>query len=163
VQIPQRFDRPADEEDVGNPALVIADRPCSRAGKYMTFLLAGHYYAVEASHVRAVLPAQGVSAGAIALGGRAVRVIDIRDKLGARGPATCSSQWVLVLDLLGRSIGIEVERIGEISNVRDRDFRDGVIQLRLHGRPYGRAKTVIDPDALFTAADLDQLLGMRTV
>ena len=59
-----------------------------------------------------------------------------------------AGEWVLVVESGTRTFALEVDAIGELIDVRDRDIRDGTIQLRMNGRPYGRVKTLFDPDDL---------------
>ncbi len=64
---------------------------------------------------------------------------------------------MIVLKVGNRSVAVEADVLSEVIEVRDRDFRDGVIQLRYNGRPYGRPKVVVDPESLFKSDEIESL------
>ena len=86
--------------------------------------------------------------GTVTLSGSDVAVIHPPAELGVPVANGNAGEWVLVVGSSTRTFALEVDAIGELIDVRDRDIRDGSIQLRINGRPYGRAKTLFDPDDL---------------
>jgi chemotaxis signal transduction protein len=143
--------------------------PCTRAGKYVTFQIARHYFAIEARRVRQVTPAKDVLPldhpldcvrGALLMRGRRVPVVDIRDRLGLPLSTSHARNSVMLVDIgisgLGM-IGIVADRVTDVVEFRDRDFRENIIQMRPHGRPYGRPKTLLDIEGLFTELELAAL------
>ena len=116
-------------------------------GSYLTFQLGRQYFAVESRKVRAVVARRDAN----------MPVVDVRARLGLPRNTNGGAAWALVLGVHNRAVGIEADSLSEILDVRERDIRNGVIQLRLNGRPYGRPKTLFDPDRLFSAEELDTL------
>ena len=142
----------------------------TRAGKYVTFQISRHYFAVEASRVRQVAPARGIVPlvhtltcvrGVLLVRGKKVPVIDIRDRLGLEGRASHPQNSVILLDTGSVSVlpvfGIIADKMTDVIEFRDRDFRDRVIQQRNSGRPYGRPKTLLDVDSLLTEEERTSL------
>jgi len=143
--------------------------PPTRAGKYVTFRISRHYFAFEAPKVRQVVPAKSVEPmsgtppfvrGVLVAKGRRVPVVEIGDRL--RLPPTISHprNSVLIVDfgVAGVSmLGIVVDRVTDVVEFKERDFHQKVIQARVHGRPSGRAKTLLKLEGLFTAAELAAL------
>src|SRR5437899_1120501 len=129
----------------------------ARAGKYVTFQISRQYFAVEAARVRQVAPVRDLVPleptlpsvrGALLVRGRKIPVLDIRDRLGLEGRASHAGNSVILLDTGSVSglavVGIIADRLTDVLEFRDRDFRDRVIQQRNSGRPYGRPKTLLD-------------------
>lgn len=142
----------------------------SRAGKYVTFQISRHYFAIEARRVKQVAPAKDVTPtehalsclrGVMLVRGRRVPVIDLRTRLGLSDRGTHPRSSVLLLDIADvcglPMLGLVVDRACEVVEFRDKDFRDSLIQLRAHGRPYGRPKTLLDPDSLLEREELASL------
>ena len=142
---------------MGTGAAALTQRwPESRAGRYATFQIGGRYFAIESGRVRAILAAKDIRAkppgsairGTVTLSGSDVAVIHRPAELGISVANGNTGEWVLVVESGTRTFGLEVDAIGDLIDVRDRDIRDGTIQLRMNGRAYGRAKTLFDPDDL---------------
>ena len=141
----------------------------ARAGKYVTFQISRHYFAIEARRVRQVTPAKdvlpleqplGCVRGVLVIRGRRVPVVDIRDRLGLP-PSTSHPRNSVMLVGIGISglsvVGIFADRVTDILEFRERDFRENTVQMRPHGRPYGRPKTLLDVESLFTGAEIAAL------
>jgi chemotaxis signal transduction protein len=141
----------------------------SRAGKYITFQIARRYFALEAARVRSVIPVRDILAcdhsslgmrGVLAVHGRRVPVIDIRQRLGLDDCSNHPAASVLLIET-GEcgipALGIIVDKLTDVIEFRERDFRGNIIQQRAHGRPYGRPKTLLQLESLFTAEDLASL------
>ena len=142
----------------------------SRAGKYVTFQISRHYYAVEAGTVRLVAPGKDIVpvdhplpfvCGAVVIRGRRVPVLDLRQRLGLSDQGDHPGSSVVLLatgDECGLPlIGIVADRMTEVIELRDRDFRKNVIQIRAAGRLYGRPKTLLSVARLLTGDELAQL------
>jgi chemotaxis signal transduction protein len=144
------------------------------SGKYLTFRIARQDFAMDASRVRAILPAQELSllsrsiadtrpllgafgeaawlekwtCGFAALQGRAFPVIDLRAKLGIAYGSPGRQPCIVVVEVatrLGPQLaGFVADRISEIVQARERDFSRG--KLRAAGRP----RQVLDPDILLS-------------
>lgn len=142
----------------------------SRAGKYVTFQISRHYYALEATRVRQVSPSREILPydhplpilrGVMVVRGRRVPIVDIRDRLGIKtGPSrpNCS---VLLVELSGIDglpmLGFLADKMTDVVSFTERDFRERVIQQRPNGRPYGRPKTLLMVEALFSEEELFEL------
>lgn len=141
--------------------------PPGRAGKYVTFQLSKQYFAVEARRIRQVLPSKqlmsidGVAGpihGLVHTNGRRFPVIDVRERLGVRRHSERGPQSVILLQPRDGDatvcVGIIADKMSDVVEFRERDIRGNVAQLRMYGRPYGRPKTLIDPESLFTKEEL---------
>ncbi len=144
--------------------------PVSRAGKYVTFQISRHYFAIEASRVRQVAPSRDILPydhtmplirGVLVMRGRRIPVVDIRDRLGLTDRASHPRSSVMLIDTLGISglplIGLIADKMTDVVEFRDRDFRANVVQLRPYGRPYGRPKTLLNLDTVLTADEIAEL------
>jgi purine-binding chemotaxis protein CheW len=144
--------------------------PPTRAGKYVTFQISRQFFAVEARRVRQIAPARdmvplvhasAIIRGALLVRGRRIPVVDIRQRLGLKERPIRAQSSVLLLDmghLTGLpAVGIVADKMTDVLEFRDRDFRDKVIQLRTSGRPYGRPKTLLDIDQLLSSEDIRNL------
>jgi purine-binding chemotaxis protein CheW len=142
----------------------------SRAGKYVTFQLSRHYFAIEARRVRQVMPAKEVHPiehplpfvrGALIIKGRRVPVVDVRDRLGLRDRGSHPRSSVVLVDIPDVCgvpyLGIVADRMTDVLEFRDRDIRDNVVQLPPYGRPYGRPKTLLNVDLLLSAEEWESL------
>jgi chemotaxis signal transduction protein len=138
-----------------------------RAGKYATFQLSKHYFAIEAHRIRQVIPGKqlmwvegptGVVHGAVQSNGRRYGVVDIRARLGMRPGKASPPGVVILVQVRDRDptlcVGIVVDKVADVLDFRERDIRGNVVQLHMYGRPYGRPKTLIDIERLFTQDEL---------
>lgn len=144
--------------------------PASRAGKYVTFQISRHYFALEANRVRQVTPARDVLPyehslecfrGILVVRGRRVPVIDIRERLGLGVAANHPRATVMLVETNGicglPAIGVLVDKMTDVVEFRDRDFRENVIQQRPNGRPYGRPKTLLQLEGLLSEQEIVSL------
>jgi chemotaxis signal transduction protein len=144
------------------------------SGKYLTFRVAAHDFAMDASSVRAILPARELSplersivdagpllgafgnatplqkwtCGFAALKGRDFPVIDLRAKLGLPSGSVGRMPCIVVVEVaspLGPQLaGFIADRVSEVVHARERDFSGG--KLRSKGRP----RQVLDPGILLS-------------
>ena len=136
-----------------------------RAGKYLTFRIAKFDFALDAGHVRGIVPAREMQkvespcagltqffgkwmCGFASIRGRDFPVIDVRAKLGLplgrRGRQPCIVAVEMPTPEGPRLAGFLADAVSEIVYVRERDFHHG--KLRLGGRP----RTVFDPEILIS-------------
>jgi len=112
---------------------------------------------MEASYLRGLLPIHDLASlnvphawllGFTALRGRDLPVVDVRAKLGL-APGTHGRQpcIVVVEAAVGRLAGFVADRVSEIVELRERDFRGAVARVN------GRARRVLDPAAILTEED----------
>lgn len=146
----------------------------ARAGKYVTFQLSRQYFAIRSDKVRQILPASDVRKsaqlsapflfGSVAANGRLIPVIDIRDRLGLPARAARSSTCVIIVTPDGPAsvpaVGIIADKLSEVVDFRSTEIRGSTGQLRIQGRPYGRPKTLLEPDELL---ERDEWVQLRSV
>jgi purine-binding chemotaxis protein CheW len=118
--------------------MAIADAPvtshaATRAGKYLTFVLADGSYGLEILKVREIIGLMDITAvprtpphvkGVINLRGKVIPVIDLRLKFsmpeGKRTEETC----IIVVDVGSLEIGILVDKVSEVLDIAGPDIED---------------------------------------
>jgi chemotaxis signal transduction protein len=127
-----------------------------RPGRYLTFRVARHEFAMDAARVRAIIPwhelvaeqSEGL-AGSATFQGRDFPVIDLPGKLGFRRASPGREPWIVVVEVAtGGDIqlaGFVADRICDVVTAREKDFIHG--KLRMGGRP----RRVLDPDVILRA------------
>jgi purine-binding chemotaxis protein CheW len=104
-----------------------------RAGKYLTFVLAGEEYGFEILKVREIIGLMTTTAvpgmpdyvnGVINLRGKVIPVIDMRLKFGMplaeRTPESC----IIVVDVRDSLMGVMVDRVSEVLEIHSEDIED---------------------------------------
>ena len=142
----------------------------TRAGKYIAFQIARRYFAVEAHRVRTVVPANTMQPvdhgidfvqGVVRVNGREFPVLDAKSRLGVAEHKPRPRGSVLVIEVgvrgSGACIGLVADKLIEVLDVREREIRGNVVQLRSNGRPYGRPKMLLDLEHLVTKEELVRL------
>ena len=129
--------------------------------QYLTFRVARKDFALEAAHVRGILPLRELVpllgagadvAGYTTFGGRMLTVIDLGERLHlARSTRGSRPMIVVVQHPNGQFAGFIADRVSDVVAYRGRDIRDGV----LHG--YGRPRRVIGLGTLAAQDALAQL------
>jgi chemotaxis signal transduction protein len=131
-----------------------------KAGKYLTFRVARQDFAMNAESVRGILPMHELIAreashewlcGSAAIGGRDVPVIDLKIKLGIAEAAQGREPFIIIVAARGRLAGFIADRVSEVLDVRQRDFRNGAL------RGHGRLRRVLDSDQIITEEDWAEL------
>jgi chemotaxis signal transduction protein len=93
--------------------------------------------------------------------GRRVPVVDIRARLAVKpGPSRPNATVLLVemREITGLPmLGILADRMTDVCDFRERDFREHVIQQRPHGKPYGRPKTLLTLEKMFSPDEIAEL------
>ena len=120
----------------------------SRAGKYLTFVLAAEEYGVEILKVQEIigmLPITRVPRtppfvrGVINLRGKVIAIVDLRAKFGmaaAEGAESC----MIVVQVQGVQLGVVVDRVSEVVAFTDAE--------------------IADPPSFGSEVDTDYLLGI---
>ncbi len=145
----------------------------TRAGKYVAFQISRRYFVVEAQRVRTVAPASCVRPlddgldfvqGTVHVNGRELPVVDLRGRLGLTGRRPRPQASVIVLEVGANGarahIGVLADRLTDVLELRERDIRGNVVQLRCGGKPYGRPKLLLDLERLVTQEELDRLRAL---
>jgi chemotaxis signal transduction protein len=145
----------------------------TRAGKYLTFQLSRQYFAIRSDSVRHILPISDVRVipdrlpylyGSVAANGRLIPVLDIREQLQLNTrplrPTACVVVVALGCNCPVSLAGIVSDKLSEVVDLRVVEIRGSVAQQRIQGRPYGRPKTLLEPEDLLTA---DQWVEVRSM
>jgi purine-binding chemotaxis protein CheW len=104
-----------------------------RAGKYLTFILAGEDYGLEILKVREIIGIMDITQlpktpdfvkGVINLRGKVIPVVDLRLKFGmperAYDPETC----IIVVDIGCVEMGIIVDKVSEVMDIPAKHIED---------------------------------------
>jgi chemotaxis signal transduction protein len=145
----------------------------TRPGKYVAFQIARRYFVVEAQRVRTVAPASSLRPledgldlvkGTVHVNGRELPVVDLRARLGLAGKRPRPQASVIVLEVGANAprahIGVLADKLTDVLEVRERDIRGNVVQLRCAGKPYGRPKVLLDLERLVTEEELTRLRAL---
>ncbi len=104
-----------------------------RAGKYLTFGLAGEEYGLEILAVREIIGIQTVTAvpktpdcvkGVINLRGKVVPVIDLRLKFGMDELAHTETTAIIITQFNDAEVGIIVDHVSEVVDVAGEELED---------------------------------------
>jgi purine-binding chemotaxis protein CheW len=104
-----------------------------RAGKYLTFELAGEEYGLEILKVREIIGSMSTTAvpgmppyvkGVINLRGKVIPVIDLRLKFGMEGTEQTAETCIIVVDVQGNLMGVVVDKVSEVLDIRGEDIED---------------------------------------
>jgi purine-binding chemotaxis protein CheW len=134
----------------------LADQPVHKSGRYLTFRVARQDFAISADPVRGILPLHemvGLDAphpwlcGFAAIGGHDFPVVDLRAKLDLPHGSRGREPFIIVLETRGRLVGFVADRVSEVIDVRQMDFRNGAV--RGHGRP----RKVLEAERVLTDAE----------
>ena len=104
-----------------------------RAGKYLTFILAGEAYGLEILRVREIIAMLDITPvprtpafvkGVINLRGKVIPVIDLRMKFCFPGAAASGETCIIVVDIRGAELGIMVDKVSEVLSIAESDIDD---------------------------------------
>jgi chemotaxis signal transduction protein len=127
-----------------------------KPGKYLTFRVARQDFAVSEASVRGILPVHVLVAsdvahpwvsGVASIGGRDFPVIDLEAKLGIARGSHGRQPLIIVVEAGGRLVGFVADRVSDVLELRQRDFRNGAVRTR------GRARRVLDPAEIMMQED----------
>jgi len=145
----------------------------NRAGKYLTFFLAGEEYGLEILKVSEIIGMQPITRvprmpefvrGVINLRGKVIPITDLRRKFGMDDDDTQDS-CIIVVQMRGIQTGIVVDRVSEVVAVAEADIEDapsfgnGIHTEFLLGiaKTGGRVKLLIDIDKVLVTSEIDAL------
>jgi chemotaxis signal transduction protein len=124
------------------------------SGQYLTFRVARQDFAMNTTRVRGILPvhqmvASGLPAicGFAIIGGRDFPVVDLAAKLGIAPGTHGREPFIIAVEVGGRLVGFIADRVSEVLDLRQRDFRNGMV------RTQGRPRRVLDPDQIMKEED----------
>jgi chemotaxis signal transduction protein len=135
--------------------------PAFRPGKYVTFRVARQDFAMDAARIRAILPLHELVTlatahpwlrGFAALGAHEFPVVDLERKFhlprASRGRQPCIVAVAIEAAGGQRLAGFVADRVSAVVNLRERDFRHGVVHAK------GRPRRLLDPDQILTEGEL---------
>jgi purine-binding chemotaxis protein CheW len=104
-----------------------------RAGKYLTFSLAGEEYGLEILKVREIIGMMDITAvprtpsfikGVINLRGKVIPVVDLRLKFGLAEGTRTDETCTIVVDVGSVEMGIIVDKVSEVLDIPGDDIED---------------------------------------
>lgn len=145
----------------------------NRAGKYLTFFLAGEEYGLEILKVSEIIGMQSITRvprtpdfvrGVINLRGKVIPITDLRVKFGMDSSSTEES-CIIVVQMRDVQTGIVVDRVSEVVALTEAEIADspefgaGVdTDLLLGiGKSGDRVKLLLDIDKVLAASEVTML------
>jgi purine-binding chemotaxis protein CheW len=145
----------------------------TRAGKYLTFYLAGEEYGLEILKVSEIIGLQPITRvprmpefvrGVINLRGKVIPITDLRMKFGM-GAEDSEDSCIIVVQMRGIQTGIVVDRVSEVVAIAEADIEDapsfgsGIRTEFLLGigKAGGRVKLLLDIDKVLATAEIAAL------
>ncbi|MBK6911184.1 MAG: purine-binding chemotaxis protein CheW [bacterium] len=104
-----------------------------RAGKYLTFELANEAYGIEILKVREIIGIMDITQvprmpahvrGVINLRGKVIPVIDLRLKFDMQSTETTAETCIIVVDVSGNLMGLQVDKVSEVLDIAGNDIED---------------------------------------
>jgi purine-binding chemotaxis protein CheW len=159
------------QSEARNATTTAVDR---RAGKYLTFVLAGEEYGLEILKVREIMGMMDTTAvpampdfvnGVINLRGKVIPVIDMRLKFGMEKAERNSETCIIVVDVRGNLMGVVVDKVSEVLDIRAEEIEDApnvgiaVENAFILGmaKAKGRVKILLDIEKVLSAAACSDL------
>ncbi len=145
----------------------------ARAGKYLTFFLAGEEYGLEILKVSEIIGLQPITRvprmpdfvrGVINLRGKVIPITDLRRKFNMDQDGA-EDGCIIVVQMLGVQTGIIVDRVSEVVAIAEADIEDAPsfgAGIRTEfllgiGKAGGRVKLLLDIDRVLARSELDAL------
>jgi len=142
-------------------AVATAEATDQRAGKYLTFILAGEEYGLEILKVREIMGMLDITAvprtpdfvkGVINLRGKVIPVVDLRLTFGFEAAEQTEETCIIVVDVNGVEMGIIVDKVSEVIDIGAEDIEDspdfgGQVDtdfIRGIGKAQGRVTILLD-------------------
>ncbi len=145
----------------------------SRAGKYLTFFLAGEEYGLEILKVSEIIGMQPITRvprmpefvrGVINLRGKVIPITDLRSKFGMEHDGSEDS-CIIVVQMRGIMTGVVVDRVSEVVAIAEADIEDApTFGAGIHtefllgiGKTGGRVKLLLDIDKVLASSEIAAL------
>jgi purine-binding chemotaxis protein CheW len=145
-----------------------------RAGKYLTFVLAGEEYGLEILKVREIIQMMNITAvprtpdyvqGVINLRGKVIPVVDLRRKMGLPDGKRTEETCIIVVDIGEIEMGTIVDRVSEVLDIAAEDIdespsfgasvnTDFILGM---GKSHGRVTTLLDIALVLSGDDARSL------
>jgi purine-binding chemotaxis protein CheW len=165
----------SDETEVIAKAVAVMN---DREGKYLTFSLAGEEYGIGILKIKEIIgmmpittvpQTPGFVKGVVNLRGKVIPVIDLRLRFGMGGIEYTERTCIIVVEIDGQSgtvqIGIVVDSVSEVLNVRAEDIEDTpAFGTKLNteyilgmAKMEGGVKILLDIDRVLSTDELSEL------
>jgi purine-binding chemotaxis protein CheW len=148
-----------------------------RAGKFLTFFLAGEEYGLEILKVQEIIGMMDVTPvprapeyirGVINLRGKVIPVVDLRLRFGMDSAERTSETCIIVVEANGVQTGIVVDQVSEVLNIAGEQIEDTPdfgSEVRTDyilgiGKSEGRVKLLLDIDRVLAS---DNLSGFNAI
>jgi purine-binding chemotaxis protein CheW len=146
----------------------------TRAGKYLTFVLANEEYGFEILKVREIIGLMATTAvpgmpsyvnGVINLRGKVIPVIDMRLKFGMLAAEHTSETCIIVVDVKGSLMGVVVDKVSEVLDIHGEDIEDApdvgvAVQndfILGMAKAKGRVKILLEIDKVLTETEFTEI------
>ena len=115
------------------PEAAVSEVAKTRAGKYLTFVLAEESYGLEILKVREIIGLMSITAvprtpefvkGVINLRGKVIPVLDLRLKFGMPEAKHTEETCIIVVQVGAVEMGILVDKVSEVLNIQGKDIED---------------------------------------
>ncbi|CAN2039696.1 Chemotaxis protein CheW [Candidatus Magnetomoraceae bacterium gMMP-15] len=151
----------------------------SREGKYLTFALADEEYGIGILKVKEIIGMMPITPvpqtpefvkGVINLRGKVIPVVDLRSKFGMETIEYNDRTCIIVVETEGREeriqIGIVVDSVSEVLNIRESDVEDtptfgtelNTEYILGMAKTEGGVKILLDIDRVLSAEELSELI-----
>lgn len=148
-----------------------------RAGKYLTFFLAGQEYGVEILKVREIIGMVQITPvprtpefvrGVINLRGKVIPVIDLRSKFDMEQAELTGETCVIVVDVNRIEIGVVVDKVSEVMAIAGEEIEDTPsfgVEVSTDfilgiGKRGGKVTILLDISRVLTDRQLDAIAQM---
>jgi purine-binding chemotaxis protein CheW len=149
-----------------------------RAGKYLTFSLAGEEYGLEILKVREIIGMMGITAvprtppfikGVINLRGKVIPVVDLRLKFGLAEGERTDETCTIVVDVGSVEMGIIVDKVSEVLDIAGDDIEDtpsfgtsvDTEFILGMGKAKGKVTILLDINLALSTEDRQTLAGLE--
>lgn len=143
----------------------------TKAGKYLTFVLAQETYGLEILKVREIMGLMDITAvprtpdfvkGVINLRGKVIPVVDLRLKFGMTEAEHTSETCIIVVQVGTVEMGIIVDQVSEVLNIVGNDIEDTpTFGVNVNtdfilgmGKAAGKVTILLDIDKVLTKEDM---------
>lgn len=149
-------------------------RQRNRAGKYLTFFLAGEEYGLEILKVQEIIGMMDVTPvprtpefirGVINLRGKVIPIVELRSKFEMNTVDYTDETCIIVVQTHGLQMGIIVDKVSEVMDIPDDDIEDSPSfgnDVRTDyilgiGKSQDRVKLLLDIDKVLSSEELKDL------
>ena len=148
-----------------------------RAGKYLTFSLAGEEYGLEILKVREIIGLMDITAvprtpefvkGVINLRGKVIPIVDLRLKFNMQSVEKTEETCIIVVDVGNVEMGVIVDKVSEVLDIAAEEIEDSPsfgVDVNTDfilgmGKAGGRVTILLDISKVLTGDDIKAIAGV---